>query len=232
MTLSERTLLDVLHGLSSQEFERQVARLLEAEGYRDVRVQGGSNDRGVDIVCLDTEGRLVAVQCKRFAPTATVSALVVQHLVGMAVKSKAHRAMLVTTGSFTGPARTQAEDYDIELINGARLASLIAVHPALVATLGIGDVSVETVRRGVQPRPAAPVTPARSPAARETLTDGSWFYRLTHRFPALTEENIAVAVEWGKKTLCPPAGEGCKELMSPFTPAKHGITADGAVAVG
>jgi HJR/Mrr/RecB family endonuclease len=104
--VSDYSLLDALYDLPPREFEHQVTRLLEAEGYHDVRDQGGATDQGVDIVCRDPDGRLVAVQCKRFAPTSTVSALVVQHLVGMAVKRKAHRAMLVTTGRFTNPART------------------------------------------------------------------------------------------------------------------------------
>lgn len=213
-----RVLLESLHNLSPKGFERQVAQLLEIEGYREVQVQGGSNDRGVDIICLDMEGRLVAVQCKRFATNATVSAMVVQHLVGMAVKSKAHRAMLVTTGSFTGPARTQANDFDIELIDGVQLASLIAAHPVLVAALGVGvgEVRSEQIRGEEKPGLFAPGTSTRRAdmvkafKPEESCADGAWYHRLIYRFPALTAENMATALEWGMKTLCPPTGEGCR----------------------
>jgi Restriction endonuclease len=136
VAMGDAWLLDAVYDLSPQEFEHQVARLLVAEGYRNVRVQGGADDRGIDIVCHDAEGQLVAVQCKRFAPTTTINAMVVQHLVGMALKRKAHRAMLVTTGGFTKPARVQAEEFDVELIDGPTLASLIASHSHLVAALG------------------------------------------------------------------------------------------------
>lgn len=46
-----------------QAFERDVARLLLANGFVDVRIVGGSGDRGADVLGVK-DGELVVVQCK------------------------------------------------------------------------------------------------------------------------------------------------------------------------
>jgi hypothetical protein len=169
---SPAAVIAALHRLSPSEFERLVAALLQALGFTNVQVTGGVDDRGVDIIGHDPEGRLVAVQCKRFAPTSTVNALTVQHLVGMAIKRKAHRAMLVTTGSFTGPARTQAEDFDIELIDGLRLASLLGAHPHLVIPLGVGSPSPPVAATPVVPQPPIQTVQPVNSGKRRVSFDG------------------------------------------------------------
>jgi Restriction endonuclease len=80
------------------------------------------------------------------------------------MQRKAHRGMLVTTGSFTGPARVQAEDYDIELVDGPTLASLIVRYSALVATLGLGP---STLRE--EPAPSPPTVPEPLPIFDQLL---------------------------------------------------------------
>jgi hypothetical protein len=170
--LSPAALLTALHRLSPSDFERLVASLLQAQGFTGVQVTGGADDRGVDIIGRDTEGRIVAVQCKRFAPTSTVSALTVQYLVGMAVKRKAHRAMLVTTGSFTAPARKQAEDFDIELIDGLRLASFIGAHPHLVLRLGVRSPAPPATATPIVPRPPIQAAQTGQSGKRRVSFDG------------------------------------------------------------
>src|SRR5258706_5749935 len=46
-----------------QAFERDVARLLIANGFEDVRIVGGSGDKGADILGVKT-GDLWVIQCK------------------------------------------------------------------------------------------------------------------------------------------------------------------------
>jgi Holliday junction resolvase len=46
-----------------QAFERDVARLLVANGFDDVRVVGGSGDKGADVLGIKN-GELWVVQCK------------------------------------------------------------------------------------------------------------------------------------------------------------------------
>lgn len=132
------TLLDALHRLSPSAFESVVADLLQAQGYAGVNIVGGANDRGVDIVCRDTDGSLIAVQCKRYDPNkpgGRVGAPVVQLLSAMALKRRAHRGILVTTATFTGSARKQAHDFDIELIDGEALVHQIAAHPQVLQSV-------------------------------------------------------------------------------------------------
>jgi hypothetical protein len=132
------TLLDALHQLSPAAFEHLVADLLKAQGYEGVKIIGGANDRGVDILCRDTDGSLIAVQCKRYdpnKPSGRVGAPVVQLLSAMALQRRAHRGILVTTATFTASARKQAYDFDIELINGEALVKQLSAHPHVLSSL-------------------------------------------------------------------------------------------------
>lgn len=137
--MTEQEALAAIYALTPREFERFVAQLLIGEGYKEVKVQGGPDDRGIDIKCRDQNGQLVAVQCKRFAPASTVSAIVVQHLAGMAVKSGVHQALLVTTATFTSPATNQARAFDVDLMDGPTLARKTLQNPGLK-----GFVKLET----------------------------------------------------------------------------------------
>lgn len=131
--LSRRApLLEDLLALSPGEFEDEVARLLESQGYRDVQRVGGAGDLGVDIVCRDDAGNLVAVQCKRYAPDNPIRSPAMQTFYGMVVRRRAQRGLYVTTSRFTDAARKLAEDVDIEIVDGLELVrqlSADALHP-------------------------------------------------------------------------------------------------------
>src|SRR5215217_5362811 len=101
-------LIAQLHGLSPSDFERAVALLLQAQGYTDVQVIGGANDRGVDITCRDADGDFFAVQCKRYGLEKKIGAQQIQLLSAMALKRRAHQAIFVTTAGFTASAEQQA----------------------------------------------------------------------------------------------------------------------------
>jgi hypothetical protein len=147
-------ILAQLHELSPRDFERIVALLLEAQGYSDVRVIGGANDRGVDITCRDSDGSLVAVQCKRYDPSKSVGALAVQHLSAMAFHRRAHRAVLVTTARFTESARRQAAEFDIELIDGQNLVGMVRVQSAISDRIRSMHPVLLGSREGTKPYPA------------------------------------------------------------------------------
>lgn len=135
------TLIEALHRLSPAAFEHLIARLLKAKGFVDAQLVGGANDRGVDIVCRDSDGSLIAVQCKRYAPndaSRRVGAPVVQLLSAMALQRRAHRGILVTTAAFTASAYQQARDFDIELIDGENLVRMIEEYPHLLETVRAG----------------------------------------------------------------------------------------------
>ena len=93
------------------------------QGWRNVRVVGGSGDLAADILGVDPHGRSVAVQCKRYAPGTKVGSPVIQTVLGMAmVHHRTDRAMVVTTSSFTKAAEELATRHGVELWDGVHLA--------------------------------------------------------------------------------------------------------------
>jgi len=116
-----------LLALTPRGFEEEIARLLRALGYRDVRRVGGPGDLGADLLCRDRRGRLVVVQCKRYAPGRRVGSADVQSFIGMVtVHHRAERGLFVTTAAFTQPAIELARRHGIGLLDGAALARLVA----------------------------------------------------------------------------------------------------------
>lgn len=118
--------LDYFLALTPREFVEVVARLIVPLGYTDIRVVGGAADRGVDVLCRDRQGRKVAIQCKRYQPTNEVSSSQVQTFMGGMVAHEAERGIIVTTSSFSGPARDLARDQGIRLIDGSELTRILA----------------------------------------------------------------------------------------------------------
>lgn len=118
-----RRTLPGLRALHPGEFEGEVGRWLRREGW-SVKHRGGTGDGGIDLVA--TRGReTLAVQCKRYAESAAVSAAQVRDLYGAAVASGSTRAALMTTGrvsraaaawSETLPPGTRLELFDAEAV--------------------------------------------------------------------------------------------------------------------
>jgi len=69
--------------LSPSGFEAAVADLLHDIGYRDVKRIGRSGDLAADIMCKDSKGRSVVVQCKRYAPGTKIGSPDIQTFIGM-----------------------------------------------------------------------------------------------------------------------------------------------------
>jgi hypothetical protein len=125
--------VDTLHYLYDEltptQFELAVAQLLVKMGFQDVHRVGGANDRGIDIRCIDENGRKIVVQCKQYRPGSTVGSRDMQNFVGMASRfHRAHYGLFVTTAGFTREARIIAEGVGFELIDGYELARLSRLH--------------------------------------------------------------------------------------------------------
>lgn len=119
-----RTLADFL-ALSPDQFELAVGDLLSEAGYREMRRVGGVGDLGADLICRDTSGRKVVVQCKRYAPEKRVGSQVIQTFIGMvSVHHRAQRGIVVSTSEFTTPAIDLAREHGILLIDGEALVTL------------------------------------------------------------------------------------------------------------
>ncbi|MGW0629891.1 restriction endonuclease [Streptomyces sp. NPDC002758] len=119
--------MDAMHGST---FERHIAKLLIRDGCTNVVVQGGRNDRGVDIVGLTADGRRLVVQCKRFAPYNSISSSQMQKFVGSAkVLCSAEVALYVATCPFTPEALSIAAEAGITAVHRGVLEEWSAGEP-------------------------------------------------------------------------------------------------------
>lgn len=113
--------------LSPYEFEVFVGKLLELEGYTNVVVSGQSGDRGVDVRCMDKNGDLVIVQCKRYTKT-NIGSTPIQRLHSFAIIRGAKRKICVTTTDYTPDGYDEAKKAGVELINRKVLDELVHKH--------------------------------------------------------------------------------------------------------
>ncbi|WP_371476960.1 restriction endonuclease [Kitasatospora sp. NBC_00315] len=121
--------LQLLLSMDPVDFERLVARLMEAMGMK-VELTARSRDGGVDVRGIDTDpfrGGNVIVQVKRYRDTVTPSA--VRDLYGtLQHDPAATKAVLVATSRF-GPSSHQfVAGKPITLINGSELVGLLKHH--------------------------------------------------------------------------------------------------------
>jgi HJR/Mrr/RecB family endonuclease len=118
-----------LADLTGVEFERLIVRLLEDLGFH-AEMTKATGDGGVDIeAVLDRPivGGRYLIQCKRFAADTLVGSPTVREFYGALVADrKAVKGILITTSDFSAQAREFSEHLPIELIDGAKLAELLA----------------------------------------------------------------------------------------------------------
>lgn len=116
-------------------FEDLVMALLEAMGYgQSGRVERtrASGDAGIDgIISQDPLGLdRIYVQAKRYETDRVIQRPTIQSFVGALHQAHGDRGVFITTSSFSSGAREAAErdSFNIELIDGARLAKLMLRH--------------------------------------------------------------------------------------------------------
>ena len=143
-----QALLAELHEMSPEGFERYVLHLLQTYGMVLDHV-GGSADGGVDGFGTAPMGDVlsvpVAVQVKRYDPTSSIGRERVALLRHDAAAKGAERAVLVTLGTFSRPAKQAAREATptVDLIDGDQLCDLI------VGKGEIAGVQAEVVYRVV-----------------------------------------------------------------------------------
>lgn len=120
----------LLHALSPRRFEELVADLFERQGYV-VELTPATRDGGKDLYVArhDQFGRLMTiVECKRYRQDRPVGLAVVQRLYGVVQSERVNAAMVVTTSSFSRPARQYAEQlhYQMSLKDSLDLRSWLA----------------------------------------------------------------------------------------------------------
>lgn len=121
----EDKLLAVIKAMQPDAFERLCQRLLRESGFIQVEVTGKTNDGGIDGKGVVRIGGLlsfhVIFQCKRYQ--GSVSSPIVRDFRG-AMVGRADKGLLITTGTFTKDARTEAQRDGappIDLIDGEAL---------------------------------------------------------------------------------------------------------------
>ena len=115
-----------------KEFESLIETLLVKMGFDKVKVTRYRKDGGLDVLgTLVVDGMMhidLAVQVKRWKRN--VQAPVVRALRGSLAKRRIGHGMIVTTSGFSKGAKEEARDssYPIDLVNGEKLARLLATH--------------------------------------------------------------------------------------------------------
>ncbi|ESY90690.1 DEAD/DEAH box helicase family protein [Mesorhizobium sp. LNHC209A00] len=115
-----------------QAFERDVARLLIYAGFDDVRVVGGTGDKGADIVGVKN-GEIWVVQCKH-TTTAPANKFAVQEAVEAGTFYGANRMVVATSRAAGGGLQAEIDRYrrigvNVELLDPAKLAIMAARIP-------------------------------------------------------------------------------------------------------
>jgi len=129
--------LETIKQISPKSFETLCQRLLRESGFIQVEVTGRSGDGGIDGRGVVRLGGVlsfhVIFQCKRYRDT--VSASVIRDFRG-AMVGRADKGLIITTGTFTRDARTEAQRDGappLDLIDGEDL-----VQKLKALRLGIG----------------------------------------------------------------------------------------------
>lgn len=115
-----------------QAFERDVARLLIHAGFNDVRVVGGSGDKGADIIGVKN-GEIWVIQCKH-TTTAPPTKYAVQEVVEAGTFYGANRMLVAASRAVGGGILAEIERYrrigvNVELLDPARLVAMAARVP-------------------------------------------------------------------------------------------------------
>lgn len=116
--------LEDLLSMTGAQFERAVAEILEANGFSETEVVGGSGDLTVDVICKDPQGKPLAVQCKRYQDK-PIGSRELQTFIGMInVHHRIAAGMYVTTSRYTAPAQVLAKQHKIRLVDRKGLLNM------------------------------------------------------------------------------------------------------------
>jgi len=125
LRLKRLSTLELLRARDGEEIEQILEAHYARQGYV-VRPTTAGADGGVDLVLTNRAG-LTYVQSKHWR-TRKVSDDKVRELYGVMARDGASRGVVVTTGSFTAPARRFAVGTAIELVDGEDLIGLLGLR--------------------------------------------------------------------------------------------------------
>lgn len=116
-------LIAATDAMSGPEFEQWFARILVASGFRQVKVCGGSGDRGADVVAIAPDSRRVVVQCKRQSISNRVGSAAIQRFAGTCRDIHGGEICMIVTNSFftAGDGIQLARQLNITLVDRTAL---------------------------------------------------------------------------------------------------------------
>ncbi len=168
-----QTSIESIRALSWQDFELLIAEAFRRQGYQVTENGGGGADGGIDLI-LHGAGERVLVQCKRWK-VYKVGVDKVRELFGVLTAEGADRAILVTSGVYTGEARNFASGKPLELIDGTQLCRMM---PATVNESSAQSLQCETGAQSTEPCPLCGSEMALK-TARQGRHAGSQFWGCT-----------------------------------------------------
>lgn len=152
-----------LLSISWHEFELLVGEALRRRGYAVRETGKNGPDGGIDLIARK-DGETYVVQCKQWR-SVQVGVPVVRELYGAMAAEGAVGGFVVTSGTFTKPARDFAAGRNVQLIDGPVLKQWIAEakKPGPRPTVEVVPARVEPAI--VEPEVVVPPSPALAPAA-------------------------------------------------------------------
>lgn len=127
MNLSQNELLTQLRQMDEYEFEELVADVWEQRGW-ETTVTTGSNDRGIDVIAVKSNpfNQKHLIQAKRYSAGQKIGSPDIQQYDSLRRQgSDVDAVVIVTTSSFSSPAKQTANDLNVKLINGTELSRII-----------------------------------------------------------------------------------------------------------
>lgn len=125
--MSELRIESYLDDLSPDEFEELISEIWENLGY-STEVTPKSNDKGIDVKAKREHPipEKVLIQAKAYAERNTVGSRDVRNYATLYRQDEdADQVVIVTTSSFTNPAKELADDLDVHTVDRDRLVDLI-----------------------------------------------------------------------------------------------------------
>jgi hypothetical protein len=142
----------VIQQMDPYRFEHFIADLWTKMGWK-TEVPSATGDKGVDVIARQSMpyDQLLLIQTKRYGPQSTVGSPDVQQYASLRHQFEGvDKVLIVTTNEFTRQAKEAADQLNVKLINGNKLAYLIDEHNALdivaeyldfVEPAGVADTS-------------------------------------------------------------------------------------------
>lgn len=116
-----------LYEIPPDPFEYFVAELWERQGWT-THVTTQTADSGVDVVATRTEGVVShhhVIQAKRYAETNVVGRPELQQYYSLKDQEDADAVIIVTTSRFSKQAERWADEYNLKLVDGSDVATLV-----------------------------------------------------------------------------------------------------------